>query len=98
MNQALVGLATARLTAVVVEDEVMAPVRNAIQRWGADAELYSVRERLTTLSGCTRCVSVYAAAAVVAASRVRVLRPVVAALAASEAAILLYATIERLDR
>lgn len=98
MNPALVALAAARLTDLIVEDEITRPAREAIFRWGKGADLYSLRERLTTLSQCRKCTGIWSAAAILLAARTPAGRPLVAVLAAAEAALLAAATLERLDR
>jgi hypothetical protein len=98
MNPVTVALAVARLTQLIVEDEITRPARQAINRWAVDAPEFSLRERIATAVGCGACSSVYAAAAVLIATRVPVLRPLVRVLAASQAALALRAATDRLSR
>ncbi|HEY5786506.1 MAG TPA: DUF1360 domain-containing protein [Microlunatus sp.] len=84
-----VGLAVHRLTRLVVEDEIMRPARLAVDEWAKDADMFTPRERVATLIQCKRCVSIWAAAAVIALEATRPGRILTSILAASDAGILL---------
>ena len=84
-----VGLAVHRLARLVTEDEVMRPVREKIGGWAFGAPEFSLKERLNTLIGCDRCMSVWAAAAVIALEAVPPGRILTSILAASDISILL---------
>lgn len=75
-------LATMRIARLITEDKITEPVRDFVEGRFPDS-------KLSYLITCYLCTSVYAAAAVTAMSSSPRLRPVVRALAASEAAILL---------
>lgn len=98
MNPLVVVLATKRLTQLIVEDELTKPLQLAINKWAADAPEFSFRDRIATLSGCQACMSVWAGAGILLASRLRVGQPLVRVLAASAAALFLHAVVERLER
>lgn len=84
-----VGLAVHRLTRLVVEDEIMRPARLGVDDWASGAEIFTLRERVATLIQCGRCVSIWAAAAVIALEATRPGRILTSILAASDAGILL---------
>lgn len=98
MNPAVIALAVARLTTLVVEDEITRPVRERVQWWANGADEFSVRERLSTLLRCQKCVGIWSAAAVLAAARIPVLRPAVNVLAAAQAALAVTTILEKWDR
>lgn len=84
-----VGLAVHRLARLVTEDEVMRPVREKVSGWALGAPEFSIRERVNTLIGCDRCMSVWAAAAVIALETLPPGRILTSILAASDVSILL---------
>lgn len=84
-----VGLAVHRLTRLVTEDEIMRPAREKISGWAFGAPEFSLKERINTLIGCQRCVSVWAAAAVIALEALPPGRILTSVLAASDVSILL---------
>lgn len=98
MRTLVTTLAIARLTSLVTEDEITRPVREAVQRWASDAPEFSLPERAATLLSCGRCMSVYAAGAVLIAVKVPALRPLVWVLAGSQAALLLLAVEGKIER
>lgn len=97
MSPVIIALAVQRLTQLLVEDELTRPVREAITRWAAGAEEFSFRDRVAVLSSCPACMSVWAAAGILLASRVRVGRWVVGALAASGSALIVEAAVKALE-
>jgi hypothetical protein len=98
MNPVTLALATQRLTQLITEDELMRPVREGITHWAAGAKEFTFKDRVAVLIGCPACMSVWAAAAILAASRFRIGQPLVRILAGSGVALLLTAAKERLDR
>jgi hypothetical protein len=89
------ALAIARLTSLIAEDELTAPIREAIDR---RAGAGPVQEKLAYLVTCSRCVSVWAAGGVLIAQQTRIGRPLVAALAGSQAALGVLTALDRLER
>lgn len=89
MRAVIVGLAVHRLTRLVTEDEIMRPVREKINGWAFGAPEFSLKERVDTLIQCQRCVSVWAAGAVIIAETVLPGRILTSVLAASDVSILL---------
>lgn len=98
MNPVVVVLATQRLTQLVTEDELTRPLRDAIDSWATGAAEFTVKDRVATLTGCSACVSVWAGAGILLASRWRVGRVLVRILAASGAALIVDAGRQRLER
>lgn len=98
MNPITLALATQRLTQLITEDELMRPVREAITHWAAGAKEFSFKDRVAVLVGCPACMSVWAGAGVLVASRFRIGQPLIRILAGSAVALLLTAVRERLDR
>lgn len=98
MNPLMIALATQRLTQLIVDDEITRPVRQRLNKWAKDAPDFSMPERIATAVGCTACTSVWAAGAILTATRVPVLRPLVRVLAASQAALAGHALLGKLDR
>lgn len=98
MNPITLALATQRLTQLITEDELTRPVREAINSWAAGAEEFSFKDRVATLASCQACMSVWAGAGVLVASRFRVGQPLIRVLAGSGVALLLTAAKDRLDR
>lgn len=84
------ALATARLTRLVLRDEITAPVRRPVVEWALTSRApYGVgppfaHPRLAYLLGCDWCVSIWAASVVVAVYRWPFGRALVRVLAASE--------------
>jgi len=76
-------LATKRLTTLVTQDEVARPLREEVQK------RFGTTTGIGYLVECPRCVSVWAGLAVLGLGRVPGLRAVAAALALSEAALLI---------
>ena len=81
---AVQGLATRRLTTLVTQDQITQPIREALVNRSLRAAATPTDEGLAYLVTCESCVSVWAGAAVVAASRFRVGRMAVRALALSQ--------------
>lgn len=97
MNPVTLALATARLTSLIAEDEITAPIRKRVDEWANGHPEGSLRERLNYLVTCSRCVSVYAGGAVLAASLVPPLRPLLRTLAASQAGLVILTLSDRLE-
>ena len=91
-------LATARLAALVAQDEITEPLRRAVDGWAGDAPYGSLKDRVNYLVNCTHCTSIWAAAVVLGLSKSRYGRPVVWTLALSQAGIITLAIHERLER
>lgn len=91
------SLATARLTQLVVEDEITRPVRIAVENLAEGAPEFSWRERLDTVVNCGACSSVWAGAAVLIAEQTGVGRFLVRVLALSQAALGARALIDKLE-
>ena len=91
MNQflraAVVAVATTRLTALVTKDEISEPIRMKVDQWARGAEMFSFRERVQYLINCPRCASVWLGGLAMLADQTKIGRGVLAALAASEFAI-----------
>ena len=87
MRPVVLALATIRLTQLVTDDELTEPIRDKTDEWAKKAGYGSLPDRLSYLVSCQRCVSVWAAAAVLVGSRLRVARPLVYTLAVSQAAL-----------
>lgn len=98
MNPVTLALATQRLTQLITGDELTRPVRESINNWADGAEEFSFKDRIATLASCQACMSVWSAAAILVASRFRLVQPLIRILAGSEVALLLDAVKERLDR
>jgi hypothetical protein len=90
----VMSLATARLTQLVVDDEIAAPVRNQIMRRTPEKALDWVGE----LIECPACMSVWAGAGILAAEQIPFGRVLVRVLALSQAALIVKSLIERIDR
>lgn len=93
----MLALATQRLTQLIVEDDITAPLRIAVSRWAEGHEEFSFRERVDYALNCGACASVYAGAAVLLADRFSAGRFLLRVLAASGAALATKAVIKRLD-
>lgn len=91
-------LAAARLTSLIAEDELTQPVRNVVDDWAQVAPDNILRNRLAYLVSCSRCVSVWAGAAVLLAQVVPVARPLVKALALSQAALGALTVLDAIER
>lgn len=63
------ALAVSRLTRLITEDEITAPVRDRVEQWASGSDYGSVRERLAYIPTCRACSSIYSAAVVAAALR-----------------------------
>lgn len=96
-NPVVLALATHRLTQLVVEDEISAPIRIKIAEWAAGHEEFSFRERVDFAINCPACTSVYAGAAVLTMDRFAVGRVLVRVLAASQSALLIKAGLDKLE-
>ena len=72
------ALAIARLTSLVAEDELTAPLRTAVEDWARRNPDSVLRDRLAYLTWCSGCVSVWAAGAVLIGQKTRAGRPLVA--------------------
>lgn len=98
MNPAVHVLATQRLVKLINEDEITRPIRMAIYSWAESAPEFSFRERVASAIDCKACASVWAAGAVLVATRFRAGRWLVAVLALSEATLTVEAMVRRLER
>lgn len=98
MNPFVILLATRRLTQLVVEDKITEPIRDRVGEWGDRYPETSIQNRLSYLVGCSACTSVWAATAVLVASRWPAGRWLMRILAASGAALALQAAVEKLER
>lgn len=98
MNPITLALATQRLTQLITEDELMRPAREAVNDWAKGAEEFSFKDRVAVLTSCPACMSVWAGAAILVASRFRIAQPLVRILAGSAVALLLTAAKDRIDR
>lgn len=96
-NPIVLALATQRLTQLVVDDEITAPLRGAVSRWAEGHEEYSFRERVDFALNCPACASVYAGAAVLLADRIPAGRALLRVLAASAAALAAKAVVTKLE-
>jgi len=99
----ILGLAAARLTRLVVDDEITRPARDHLQALSENEEYGSTRwqvlDKLDTAVNCHACTSVWAGGGVLAAeSAGPVGRFLVRALALSQSALLVKAVIDRIDR
>jgi len=104
----VLGLAAARLTRLVVDDEITEPLRTRIQAASVDAEyaeppaknrIPRLLDQIDTAVNCHACTSVWAGGGVLAAeSAGPVGRFLVRALALSQSALLVKAVIDRIDR
>jgi hypothetical protein len=88
MNPVTLALATARLTTLVTKDEITVGLRDKVDLWAGKKEYAGPRGWANYLVNCQQCVSVWAGALVLGASYVPVARPVIRALALSQAALL----------
>jgi hypothetical protein len=102
LDSAILGLATARLTQLVVDDEITEPIRMAVRRGYENAEVESAKEsaldQVDTAINCHACTSVWAGASVLIAEQSGVGRFLVRVLALSQAALAVKSLIERIDR
>lgn len=103
LKLAVLGLAAARLTQLVVDDEITSPVRDHIRALSENEEYPSARwtalDKLDTAINCHACTSVWAGGGVLVAEQAGpVGRFLVRALALSQAALAVKSVIERIDR
>lgn len=99
---ALAGLvmagATARLTALVAQDEITAPVRERVIAWASAHPDGSLPERLGYLVDCRACASIWAALAVTGIwASGRGGRALVGVLALSQGTLMLSSVLDRLE-
>lgn len=83
---------------MIAEDELTAPLRAKVDAWADGHPTGSLRERLNYLVSCSRCVSVYAAAAILAAQAVPQGRPLVKVLALSQAGLAVLTYLDMIER
>lgn len=88
MTPVTLALATARLTRLVVHDDLTEPLRWKVDEWAQGAPRFSRKERIQLLVNCPKCASVWAGAAILVASRVPGVRHLVTVLALSEVTVL----------
>lgn len=87
-------LAARRLTQLITEDEITKPLREPILQWGERHPTGSWQDRLAYLVSCPACTSVWAAGAILIASRTPYARSLVTVLAVSQATLALDAWIK----
>lgn len=94
------GMAVARLTQLVVEDEITSPIRDKVDELAkASGKYEGPWNPVDTAINCSACTSVWAAGGVLTAEAAGpVGRFLVKVLALSQAALTLRAVIERIDR
>jgi hypothetical protein len=90
----MLGLATARLTQLVVDDEITSPVREAVQA-RVDNPIW---DQVDTAINCHACTSVWAGAGVLTAEQIGFGRFLIRVLALSQLALTVKSVIERIDR
>lgn len=113
LDAVILGLAAARLTQLVVDDEITEPVRVEIQQRvhrGRPAKIgagplgsnlidpHPGWDAVDTIVNCHACMSVWAGAGALAAEQTGVGRFLVRVLALSQAALAVKSLIERIDR
>ena len=103
LKYAVLGLAAARLTRLVVDDEITAPVRGGIESRAVniadDNPTIQPWSFLDDVVNCHACTSVWAGAGVLIAEQLGpVGRFLVRTLALSQSALLVKAVIDRIDR
>jgi uncharacterized membrane protein len=89
MKALILSLATARLTQLVVDDEITEPIR---ERAGAKFPV------VDEIVNCHACTSIWAGAGILVAEQTGVGRFLVRVFALSQAALAIKAVIERIDR
>jgi hypothetical protein len=92
------GLATTRLTQLVVDDAITEPLRLAIDKKASEVPAGSFTDWVDTGINCHACVSVWAGGGILAAEQTRLGRSLVRVLALSQAALAVKSVIERIDR
>ena len=98
LDVVILGLASARLTQLVVDDEITEPVRLAIDQKRQAAPVGSFIDQVDTMINCHACASVWAGAGVLTADQIGVGRFLVRVLALSQLALTVKSVIERIDR
>lgn len=104
LDVAVLGLATARLTQLVVDDEITEPIRKRVRLKYEEAErdtrVETAWDTLDTIVNCHACSSVWAGGGVLTAEVCGggVGRFLVRVLALSQIALAVKAVIERIDR
>jgi Protein of unknown function (DUF1360) len=98
----ILSLATARLTQLVVEDEITEPIRNAVDTAWRNTPDDTLPDRiwatLNEIINCGACTSVWAGAGILVAEQTGMGRFLVRVLALSQAALAVKAVIERIER
>lgn len=89
--------AVLRLTALVTEDEITEPIRSKVELKAMGKPYGSLPERAAYLVTCHRCVSIWAAGAVLVLERFKLGRALVDLLALSQAEILVKEAINRAE-
>lgn len=97
MNALVKTLAIARLTTLVAQDEITEPIRQWVTALADNHESNVLITKLEYLISCTRCVSIWAAFAVVLGGNQRWTKPMVLALAGSQAAVMLLTVQESVE-
>jgi hypothetical protein len=102
MKALILSLATARLTQLVVDDDITEPVRLGINRKWSRLPAEDMQSKalnvLDEIVNCHACTSVWAGAGILVAEQTGVGRFLVRVLALSQAALAVKAVIERIDR
>lgn len=99
MKALILALATARLTQLVVDDEITRALRNRLEAAVKADSSYTWKDVLDEIVNCHACTSVWAGAGILAAERLGpVGRFLARTLALSQAALLAKSVIERIDR
>jgi hypothetical protein len=98
MKALILALASARLTQLVVDDEIAEPMRKKLDKAVMDDPNYGPLDVLAEIVNCHACTSVWAGAGVLVAEQTGVGRFLVRVLALSQAALAVKAVIERIDR
>jgi len=97
LEAATIIAATARLSALIAQDEITEPIRQKVDQWALDAPYGSPRERVAYLLSCSRCSSIWAAGIVMALwSSGNAGRALVRLLAVSQSALIVLDAQERL--
>lgn len=86
-----------RLTSLVTQDEITDPIRSRVQLAAMGKPVGSLPERASYLVTCHRCVSVWAAAAVLLLSQFKVGRVINTILALSQVEIIAQEAINRAE-
>jgi hypothetical protein len=98
VNPLTLTLATARLTNLITKDEISLPIREKVYDWAELKDFSGPRSWVNYLVNCPQCASVWAGAIVLAGSHLPPARPLIRALALSQAALVGLGALERVER